>query len=95
VDWQTTLLLAVAFLGIGLIWLRIERRMRRFVLLVLVVPIAFLVCRWAAFRSAWSEVLISLGIASAGLAIWWATLGRKLPPPRGSTIRVLTDKDPP
>jgi len=93
VDWQTTLLLAVAFLGIGLVWLRIERRMRRFVFFILVVPVAFLVCRWAAFRSAWPEALISLGIAAASLAIWWVTFGRKLPTPQGSTIRIITEED--
>jgi hypothetical protein len=55
VDWPTTILLAVLLFLLGLVALRAEQGMRRWIILLLPVPAVYLIVRWAAYRQAWAE----------------------------------------
>jgi hypothetical protein len=94
-DWQTTVLLGALIAGVALAVVRIQRRLRGWAVLLLATPVALLVLRWAGYRGAWTELAAGAGIALAVLALWWALVGRRLPPPAEPPIRVLTDEDDP
>ena len=92
-NWQTLILLTIAFLSIALLHSRtIPNRRRIFLLVWLVVGV--LVVRWANYRSAWTEVAIAAGAAFALFLTWWFLLGRGLPTPSDEGIRVWSEDDP-
>jgi hypothetical protein len=93
VDWRTIFILAVLISGLMILWLRIESRIRPPVFIVVYVPSTLLILKWSQFREAWMELGIAALIGAAIFLTWWAPYGRKLPPPKGSQIRVITDDD--
>jgi len=93
VDWPTTILLATVLFLLGLVALRGERRLRRWIILLLPIPSVYLILRWAAYRQAWDEAGVAALLALTALGIWWRLRGRHLPPP-ASSIRVWSKDDP-
>lgn len=93
VDGLTVLILTAVFFVLALVTLRSERRRRRWIILLVPVPLLYLVIRWAIFRQSWLETGLGLALAAAGLSVWWLVVGRRLPPPQDS-IRVWTPDDP-
>lgn len=93
VDWPTTVLLTVVMFLLGLVTLRSERRVRRWIILLLPVPTVYLIVRWAAYRGAWAEAGLSSLLGLTLLGLWWRLRGRRLPP-SASTTRVWTKDDP-
>lgn len=93
VDATTILGLTALFFVLALVTLRSERHRRRWIVLLVPVPLTYLIVRWAMYRAAWHETGIALGLGLAALAIWWVAIGRRLPAPE-DTIRVWTKDDP-
>lgn len=93
-NWQNILLLTGGLSLLCLILIRSVRRVRLWIFILVGVPTLVLVVRWASFRSAWTDLAISLVLALAIILIWWRVYGRKLPPPQESQIRVWTEDDP-
>ena len=93
VDWPTTILLAVLLFLLGLVALRSERQVRRWIILLLPVPTVYLIVRWAVYRQAWAEAGLAALLGLTFLAAWWRLRGRHLPPSASST-RVWTKDDP-
>ncbi|MGH2607120.1 MAG: hypothetical protein ACRDG5_11070 [Anaerolineales bacterium] len=73
---------------------RLPPRPRRWVLLLLGLPGAIVLCRWAAYREAWPELVVSAAAALILRLIWWFLVGRRLPPPSEGDIRVWSKEDP-
>jgi hypothetical protein len=92
-DWRTILILSVVISGLLILWLRIESRIRPPVIIVLYVPSILLILKWSQFREAWTELGTAAIIAVAIFLAWWIPYGRKLPPPKGSQIVVITPDD--
>lgn len=92
-NWQTLILLTIAFLSIALLHSRTITNRRRILLLVWLV-VGVLVIRWANYRSAWTEVGLAAAIAAVIFLIWWLLLGRNLPAPSDDSIRVWSEDDP-
>lgn len=92
--WQTFVPLAALVFVTCLAVLRTPRRVRRWIILILPVPLIVLTYRWAAYRRAWLDLAAGLGIGLAGLGLWWGLMGRRLPAPNDETIRVWTKDDP-
>ena len=93
VDLLTIVALGVLFFALALVALRSERRRRRWIILLVPIPLIVLVARWAAYRHAWAETGIAAALALVALALWWLAAGRHLAPPE-DTIRVWTKDDP-
>ncbi len=93
-DWQTVGLLGALLFVVTLAVLRSVPRLRRVIILVLPLPAGFLVYRWAAYRGAWRELGLAAALGLAALGLWWWAVGRRLPPPGESPIRVWTKDDP-
>lgn len=93
-SWQISILLGVLMIVACIAVLRTPRRVRRWIILILPLPLVVLIYRWAAYRHAWIELIAALGIGIAGLGLWWAFLGRRLPAPSDESIRVWTKDDP-
>ncbi len=96
-DWQSVqnvALLALLNAAITIVLLRTPPARRRIALIFLPLPAGFLLVRWARYRDAWMELGISLGIAFLLVAAWWYYVGRALPPPEESEIRVWSKDDP-
>ncbi len=93
VDILTILALGALFFVLALVALRSERRRRRWIILLVPIPLIVLVARWAIYRHAWLETGLAAGLALIALALWWIVAGRRLPPPE-DTIRVWTKDDP-
>jgi hypothetical protein len=93
-NWQNVFLLAGGITLLTLVLLRSVPKIRRWILLLIALPTAVLIVRWANFRSAWGDLAAALGIAVAVLLLWWRVYGRHLPPPQESQIKVWTEDDP-
>jgi hypothetical protein len=93
VDWPTAILLAALLFLLGLVALRSERRVRRWIILLLPVPTVYLIVRWAAYRQAWAEAGVAALLALTLLVAWWRLRGRYLPAAASST-RVWTKDEP-
>ncbi len=91
---QTVALIAALLFIICLAVLRTPRRIRRWVIVLVPLPTAFLMIRWAAYRHAWPDFLAGAGVCFVGLGIWWAAFGRRLPPASDDGIRVWSKDDP-
>jgi membrane protease YdiL (CAAX protease family) len=76
-----------------ILWPRLEDRIRPPVFVVVYLPSAVLILKWSQFREAWAELGLAGLIAVAIFLVWWVPYGRKLPPPKGSQIKVITDDD--
>jgi hypothetical protein len=69
---------------------RTERKRRWLTALVLVLPVGFLLYRWAIYRGRVRETLIGAGIALALNFLFWLLYGRRHPPPSSDeSIRVI------
>jgi hypothetical protein len=93
-DWVAALILATAFTLSLLALLRTVPRRRFVTFLFLLLPTIFLSMRWAAYRDSWTAWFTGFGISIGLAALWWALVGRRLPPPRDGTRRVWTKDDP-
>jgi multisubunit Na+/H+ antiporter MnhB subunit len=93
-DIQTIAVLAVALFLSLLAVFRTYPRRRWATALVLLLPAIVFSVRWARYRDAWAELGIGAGVALFGLIVWWFLLGRKIPPPQESSIRVWSKDDP-
>jgi hypothetical protein len=93
-NWETGIVLGALLLIVTLVMIRSERRTRGWIILILPLPTAILVYRWVRYEHAWLELAFAAGVAIGGVLLWWALLGRKLPPPTGSSTRVWTKEDP-
>lgn len=93
VDVLTILGLGGLLFTLALIALRSERHRRRWIILLVPVPLIILIVRWAIFRQAWLETGLASALAVLALVLWWIAVGRRLPPPE-DTIRVWTKDDP-
>lgn len=93
-NWQTGLVLGVVLFIVALSILRSEPRTRRWIILVLPLPTAILVYRWARYEKAWGELAIGAAVAVFAVLVWWVLVGRRLPPPARSSTRVWTKDDP-
>ncbi|OGP57370.1 MAG: hypothetical protein A2V67_10030 [Deltaproteobacteria bacterium RBG_13_61_14] len=85
-DGQAILVIAAILIGVTVLTLRSEPRRRRTILLLVPLPAAALLLRWAAYRHAWPELAAAAGLASAGVMLWWLVLGRRLPPAGNSKL---------
>ena len=92
-DWLTIAILAITIGGLLILWLRIESRIKPPVIIVVYVPSILLILKWSQFREAWAELGIAALIGVIIFLLWWIPYGRKLPPPKGSPIIVITDED--
>ncbi|NIS79445.1 MAG: hypothetical protein GTO14_04370 [Anaerolineales bacterium] len=93
-SWQNVAAIAAILFILILAFLRAEPRRKWLIVFFLILPATVLSLRWASFRGAWDELITGCAIGLVFLGIWWLLIGRKLPPPRGSTIRVWTKDDP-
>ncbi|OGO09506.1 MAG: hypothetical protein A2Z66_09405 [Chloroflexi bacterium RBG_13_66_10] len=94
-NWQSAIVVAAIFVALGLLLLRVEPRVRRRIAVLVPIPLAILIYRWAAYRRAWWELVAGLGLAAAALGLWWALIGRRLPPPTEPAIHVWSKDDEP
>ena len=78
----------------ALVLLRLPSRPRRWIVILLGIPGVVLLCRWASFRGAWAEAMISFATSMLVLLIWWSRWGRHLHPPHAGNIRVWSKDDP-
>jgi hypothetical protein len=93
VDWLTISILAIMIAGLLILWLRIESRIKPPVAIVVYVPSILLILKWSQFREAWVELGTAALIGVSIFLLWWIPYGRKLPPPKESEIKVITDDD--
>jgi membrane protein implicated in regulation of membrane protease activity len=93
-NWQNIFLLASGFSLLCLILIRSVRRIRLWIFILVGLPTLVLILRWASFRSAWLDLVISFVVAVAFILLWWRLYGRHLPPPHESQIKVWTEDDP-
>jgi membrane-associated phospholipid phosphatase len=91
---QTIVLLAGLVFVACLAVLRTPQRVRRWIILILPVPLAILIYRWAAYRHAWTDLAAALILGLACVGLWWTLVGRRLPRPTDESIRVWTKDDP-
>jgi len=92
-DVQAILVIAAILIGVTLLSLRSEPRRRRWILLLVPLPAAALLLRWAWYRPAWGELAAAAALAAAGIGVWWLLVGRRLPPASNSAIRVWNPKE--
>lgn len=93
-NWQTGLVVGGLLSAVALTVIRSEPRIRRWIILIFPLPTAVLLYRWVKYEEAWLELGVGVGMAIIGVFIWWMLIGRRLPPPTGSTTRVWTKDDP-
>jgi hypothetical protein len=91
---QTIFILGGAFFLSLLVVARTCVSQRWVTAITLLAPVIILSIRRARYRAACVELGIGSGLAMFGLLIWWSFYGRKLPPPKESSIRVWTEDDP-
>ncbi|HET7011409.1 MAG TPA: hypothetical protein VFI11_11600 [Anaerolineales bacterium] len=94
-SWANALLIAVLGLAVVVATIRSVPRRRFLIVLLLDLPLAVLLIRWAAYRLAWAELAVGLAGLVLAFGVWWAVHGRRLGPPREDNIRVYTQDDPP
>ncbi len=92
-SWSNVLLLGGLILVLALITLRSVARRRLLIFLLLDVPLAVLLLRWAAYRGEWRELGAAAAGAGLALVLWWLGYGRRLAAPRDDNIRVWTNDD--
>ena len=68
--------------------LRVERRVLWLLLLLLVLPAAVFMWRWASVGGHLPEAGLGLAIALALTAAWWLSYGRRLARPSSDSIKV-------
>ena len=80
----------LTLLGLTLLFvlLRVERRALWLVVVLLVLPAAYFVWRWASAGGHLGEAGLGLAIALALTAAWWLAYGRRLPRPSSDSIKV-------
>ena len=93
-NWQNVFLLAGGISLLTLVLIRTVSKIRLWIFLLVALPTAVLIGRWANFRSAWVDVAAAVGLAGVVILVWWFAYGRHLPPPQESQIKVWTEDDP-
>lgn len=91
-NWYTIAILTILLTLIAIAQTRTVKR-RRLVLFLLWLVLGVLLVRWARYRGAWDELLVSAGGALLLTTLWWVLYGRKLPPAQDN-IRVWSKDDP-
>jgi formate hydrogenlyase subunit 3/multisubunit Na+/H+ antiporter MnhD subunit len=85
--------LVALFTLVGLAVQRTERRRRWLTALILLLPSAYLLVRWALYRGRVAEMLLSAGIALVLNGLFWLFIGRHHPPGSSDDIRVVGMED--
>jgi hypothetical protein len=93
--WTNVALIALLVAGLTIAAVRTIPRRRTLISLLVHLPLAILLIRWAAYRAAWLELALGAVGSAVLVAAWWLAHGRRLGPPRDDNIRVLTRDDPP
>jgi len=93
VDGLTILGLGALLFILALMSVRSERHRRRWIILLVPIPLLVLLVRWAIYRQAWLETCLAFALAVVAFSFWWIAVGRRLPPPEDS-IRVWSKDDP-
>lgn len=83
------ILLALVLLAVQ----RTERRRRWVTALILLLPSAYLIFRWALYRGRVAEMLLGAGIALALNGLFWLLYGRRHPPGSSDAIHVVGMED--
>lgn len=91
---SNVLLLGVILAVMSIVLLRIPARSRRWILIILPLPVCTLIYRWAAYQKSWTELIWAILLAAGLILAWWLILGRKLRPPREAQTRIWTKDDP-
>ena len=86
-------LLAIIFSLLLLAIQRAEARRRLLIAAVLIIPVGWLVYRWAVYRHQVTETLIAGGIGLTLNVLFWITYGRKHPPGSSEEIHVIGIED--
>lgn len=92
-DTGNLVVLAILLSAVLLLFQRTERRRWWVTALLLVVPVGYLIYRWAIYRGQVAETLIALGIAAAVNALFWLLYGRRHPPGSSDEITVVGMED--
>lgn len=87
-NWLNVFGLTLVGLTITFIALRIERGRGWLVVVLLIVPAAVAVARWASVGAHWGEVLVAAALTALVTAAWWLAGGRRLARPTGDNIKV-------
>ena len=86
-------LLAIIFSLLLLAIQRAEARRRLLIAAVLIIPVGWLVYRWAVYRQQVTETLIAGGIGLTLNVLFWIIYGRKHPPGSSEEIHVIGIED--
>jgi hypothetical protein len=87
-NWLNVFGLTLVGLVITFFALRVERGRGWLVVVLLIVPAAVAVGRWASVGGHWGEVLVAAALTALIVAAWWLAGGRRLPRPTSDNIRV-------
>lgn len=87
-NWLNVFGVTLVTLVITFMTLRVERTRLWVVVVLLVVPGALAVARWASVSGQWPEVLTGGALAALATALWWFAGGRRLPRPSSDSITV-------
>lgn len=87
------IVLAVLFSGALLLLQRTERRRWWVTALVLILPVGYLIYRWAIYRGQMAETLVALGVAVGFNVLFWLLYGRTHPPRSSDEITVIGMED--
>ncbi|HEC22321.1 MAG TPA: hypothetical protein ENI95_05325 [Chloroflexi bacterium] len=90
---NNVILLTVFIGGCLLALQRTEPGRRWLTALVLVLPVGYLLYRWAIFRGQVREALIAAGAALVLNGLFWGLYGRRHPPLSSDMIRVIGMED--
>lgn len=88
-NWLTVFGLTALLLVMLAFLLRVERRALWLVVVLVWLPAAYAIWRWASSAGHWPEVAVSLAIALPLTLAWWLAIGRRLPPPSSDSITVI------
>jgi hypothetical protein len=88
VNWLNVFGLTLVALIIIFMALRVERGRLWVIVVLLVVPGAIAVARWASTGGHWGDVAVGVAIAALIAAAWWLAGGRRLARPTSDNIKV-------
>ncbi len=92
-NWNLTILFAIAGLFILYGFFRVERKGRWVAIFFLAGPVCFLMYALAQIRDHMVELFTALGIAAVAFLLWYLVYGRKMPTPTSDNIKVWKPDD--
>jgi len=92
-NWNLTILLAVAGLLILYGVFLVERKGRWIAVIFLAAPVCFMMYRLAQIRDHMVELLTALGMSGLVFLLWYIAYGRQMPKPTSENIKVWTPDD--